>query len=769
MVNENNNAIINVITDHSEKHSVINVDRLFSYAKTSGASFVLVSDFNTMSVTAELIGKSKENNIKVSVGLMIQLKYKDNTGYIILIAKNHKGYKALCKIQKDGYNNQLRKLPIIDFDTLKKHCGSGTDGHDNVILSTAGMDGLLFKMISIDQDETTELMKNFITVFGRNNVFVEVQFHGFLAEKECYPKLALIAELLDVNLIATNDPRYIHNSQDEILAYQIIQYNKNKKCNPIIDEDREYYIKTDDELKQALSKILSVHQAEIAVGNIQKIADACDLQFLPEKHYPKFYSSDGRNSNALLKERVYKSIPKRYKEWTDLHKERVVHELEVITSMGFADYILIVADYVSYARNTGEKIFKSNCNVVVGPGRGSAAGSIVCFLLGITDVEPISNGLIFERFLNPSRSAMPDIDIDFADCVKDKVIDYAKKRYGNSSVCRLGVKNRYTLRSAFDICSKYLLEQTEDSDFVFIGKKINAWLVKVHGDKVSINEYRNMMASVEKKTDPEKVNIVLKTVEILNSIISQKTKHSAGIVISDRDITDYVSVKADEDGTLIAECDKYEVESFYGLIKMDFLVNYSLDHISYVTGLIKLICDEQIIFDLIPQEEEVYNSILAKGYTDYIFQLSGKGMKSLLRKISPSSLDELMLVISANRPGPKQFIDQICRIKAGKEFPEYIVPQLEPILCDTYGCIIYQEQVMRIFIDVAGYSVDQADSVRSAISKKKKEIIAKEHDRFVNGCKKKVLLKPKRMNCMIKSLNLQNTVSIKVMLLLMHW
>lgn len=734
---DNINAIINLTTDHSERQSAITIDKLVGFAKTNGVSHIIVSDYNTLSGTADLVTKCCQNIIKASVGLRIQLEFNKYIGYVTLIAKNHFGYVAICKVLRDGYLNQRSGLPVIDLYILQKYCGEGTDGYDNVIITTGGMDGLLFSMISDQDSSVSTLMKNFIAIFERKNVFVEVQFHGFVKEQQCFPKMATLAETIGVGLLATNDPRFVNCSDDEITAYQIIKYAHKKRVEPITDADKEYYIKPPEKLREALSCILFDDQVDIAIDNINVLADACDLQFPEINHYPKFCSPDGRASEEVLGETVRKNIPTRYKQWTEQHETRLRHELDVIIYMGFADYMLVVADYVGYAKSAGKERFQNEHAVVVGPGRGSAVGSLVCYLLGITDVDPISQGLLFERFLNPARTAMPDIDVDFARCIKDDVIDYVKQKYGEKNVCKMSVNVLFSMKESISVTAKYLSQINNDQDYIFIGDKMVDYLKMFDKDNnVSKEEHDNKLLSIAQEIDKEKGTRIINSATLVANIISHKSVHSAGVIISDTDLSDCVPIKMDENGGIIAECDKNEAEAFYHLIKMDFLTNKSLDHISYVIGSLMLREKKSIEFGMIPLDNEVFDHIIYKGHTDYIFQLSNCEMKQLLQRICPHSINVLMLIISINRPGPKQYIDTICNIKNGEEQAKYIVPQLELILKETYGCIVYQEQVMRIFTDLAGYSMEEADVVRAAISKKKRGLIEKEHDKFVLGCVK---------------------------------
>ena len=694
--NNNINAIINVVSDHSERQSAINIDRLVDYAKANGVSHIIVSDYNTLSGTADLVTKCNQNRIKASVGVKIQLSYKGYIGYITLIAKNHSGYVAICKVLRDGYLNQRNGVPIIDLDILQKYCGEGTGGYDNIILSTGGMEGLIFNMISDQDSSVSTLMKNFIAIFERKNIFVEVQFHGFVKEQQCFQKMATLAETVGVGLLATNDPRFVTCSDDEITAHQILKYAHSKSVEPITDADKEYYIKTPEKLREALLCILFDDQVDKAIDNIKVLADACDLQFPDVLHYPKFKSVDSRPSAEVLRDTVYKNIPCRYTHWTEQHETRLNHELDVIISMGFADYMLIVADYVGFAKSAGKERFQNEHAVVVGPGRGSAVGSLVCYLLGITDVDPISQGLLFERFLNPARTAMPDIDVDFARCIKDEVVDYVRGKYGNSSVGKLSVNVSFSLKESIIITAKYLSKLNNDQDYIFIGTSMIELFKKDDLDNIpGQDSHMNKLLSVVQSVDKEKATQILKSAAILENTISHKSVHSAGVIVSDVDLTDCVPIKMDETGGIIAECDKNEAEAFFHLIKMDFLTNKSLDFIAYVISAVRLKENKTIVYNQIPEDCNVYEKIICRGYTDYVFQLSSRDMKILLQRLCPHSINVLMLIISINRPGPKQYIDSICKIINGEEQPKYLVPQLEPILKQTYGCIVFQEQVMR--------------------------------------------------------------------------
>lgn len=628
-------------------------------------------------------------------------------------------------------------MPVIDLYILQKYCGEGTDGYDNVIITTGGMEGLLFSMISNQDGSVSTLMNSFIAIFERKNIFLEVQFHGFVKEQQCFPKMATLAETIGVGLLATNDPRFVTCSDDEITAYQILKYAHSKSVEPITDADKEYYIKTPEKLREVLLCILFDDQVDKAIDNIKVLAASCDLQFPDVLHYPKFKSVDSRPSAEVLRDTVYKNIPCRYTHWTEQHETRLNHELDVIISMGFADYMLIVADYVGFAKSAGKERFQNEHAVVVGPGRGSAVGSIVCYLLGITDMDPISQGLLFERFLNPARTAMPDIDVDFARCIKDDVIDYVKQKYGEKNVCKMSVNVLFSMKESISVTAKYLSKLNNDQDYIFIGNKMVDYLKLIDKDNnVSMVEHENKLLSIARGIDKEKGARIINSATLIANIISHKSVHSAGVIISDAELADCVPIKMDETGGIIAECDKNKTEAFFHLIKMDFLTNKSLDFIAYVISAVRLKENKTIVYNQILEDCNVYEKIICRGYTDYVFQLSSCDMKLLLQRLCTHSFNDLMLIISIYRPGPKQYIDSICKIINGEEQPKYLVPQLEPILKQTYGCIVFQEQVMRIFTDLAGYSMEEADVVRAAISKKKRVLIEKEHDNFVLGCVK---------------------------------
>ena len=338
---------------------------------------------------------------------------------------------------------------------------------------------------------------------------------------------------------------------------------------------------------------------------------------------------------------------------------------------------------------------------------------------------------------------MPDIDVDFAKCIKDDVIDYVKQKYGYNAICKISVSNRYSSKGAINLSSEYLGKKYNDQAYLFIGITMISYLRNEDTDKrFCLTDYMDDLLSIA-HIDKRKAADILKIASCLEKTVSHKSVHPSGVIIADTDVVDCVPVKMEQDGDLIAECDKDEAEGFYHLLKMDFLTLTALDLISYTMRSISVKEHICVSFEQIPYEKEVFESIINQGYTDFIFQLSKPDMKQVLRSIKPQSIDDLMLVLSVNRPGPKQYIDTICKIKSGEEQPQYPVPELEPILKETYGCIVFQEQVMRIFTDLAGYSSGEADMIRSAIAKKKKAVIVAEHDKFLDGCVKNGLDKEK--------------------------
>lgn len=614
-----------------------------------------------------------------------------------------------------------------------------------------------------DQDFDVLMLKEaawFRDTFAKNDFFIELQYHGMKEEAYLMPKLAEIAKELSIPVVATNDAHIRTSSADDILARQIIRSTRFDKWEEPTQADKEMYLKTEDELREALLKILPENTVEEALRNTGFIADHCNVELKKENHYPKFKTPNGETPEEFLSKMAYAGIEKRYgKNWTEEHQKRLEHELSVICSMGYADYHCIVQDFLEYAREAGKlylndpkeasiartfdidtiKAYNEAHDRVgecVGPGRGSAAGSIVCYLIGITNIDPLRYDLLFERFLNPERVSMPDIDCDFDPTVRPFVIEYVKHKYGESSVCGIMTKGTQAGKAAIQTAARVLgLQRKGDSvAYADLADAISKTAAAASKDELHLK-----LKDVEKDVfEAFKDNKIVETIYhyacLIEGSVTQIGQHAAGIIIADGNpVSDYVPLCwNDKNKIMTTQVDMIEAESI-GLLKMDFLGLNNLTIITECLRLIKERTGKMINMDSIPFEKEVFENIFSEAMTNSIFQFESAGMKNMLKQFKPGSIDDLVLLVAMFRPGPLQFLPDVIRVKQGLKPITYLVPELEHILSKTYGSITYQEQVQQIFRDLAGYSLGQADIVRRAMSKKKLKVIEAERNAFLYG------------------------------------
>lgn len=746
------NSIINVSTEYSLDRSVISIADIIEKAKSMDASTVIVTERNTLRSAAEVLTECRKSGICAGVGLRIDLRFQGQIGEITLIPKDFEGFMEIVSLSGKA-NLKSEKEPVyIEIRDLEEFFSPDKKGHDHVILTTSGCvtaqddsrSGSEYAKLSrrgkaLSGAEEAgcehgsgslppEALSRFKMIFGRDNVFAEIQYHGEESEREFYPLLADIADSLDIPLLATNDPYFANHTEKDRMKYSVMKFRSDDKYTEPSDAEKEHYIKTPDELKAALKDILTEEQCDRAIKGIELLASHCNLKCPSSIHYPKFKSDDGTPAPDLLRKAVYERIPVRAAVWNQVYEKRLCEELSVITELGFCDYLLIVADIVSFAKAEAKLICKYN-SLPVGPGRGSAVGSLVCYLLGITDIDPVAHGLMFERFLNRARRTMPDIDIDLAPFVRERVLQYLRDKYGANAVCGIIEPVRYKAKEAITLAAKFTTAQTGDKDYLAAGEALS----KACKSGSRLTDNKSELSSFD---SDDKAKRIIETARLCDGMVKTLSKHPCGIVIGDNpDISGFVPVLFDKDtGELLADCDKSYIESFYGLLKIDLLSLRTLDAVSNMLANIERNENIRINFSEIPEEREVFSSVFHNGNTDFIFQFGSDGMKDWLRKIHPRNIDELTMLAAAFRPGPMQFLTVIKDVLYGEKQPELISPKLRPILNDTCGCIIYQEQLLRIFTDIAGFSLEEADRIRAAVCHKNREEIEAVKDKFLAGC-----------------------------------
>ena len=665
--------------------------------------------------------------------------------------------KAVLPELRDRKADSAKRLTVLkkELGTLQAIVDRGSSFRTEIETLEAGR-----KNPSELQREVRKEMAKYADLFGRDNFYIEVQYHGMPEEVTVYPVLARIAREEGYPIVATNDCHIVRNTEDEFLRRNTLRALRFGEWEDVQDSDKELYIKTDEEMVEWLSKILPADVVEEAMSNIGVILNRCNVEFPKESHYPKFPTPEGVTSEEVFDQAIENGIQWRFPEGMDeAHQKRLAHEKAIIKSMGYVDYHMIVKDFLEYGRalscvpwdlvddaplTTDElKAWTENKPWVdgftIGPGRGSAVGSIVCYLLGITSLDPLKYDLLFERFLNPERVSMPDIDSDIAASIRPKVIEYIRHKYGENAVCGILTTNAQAPKGCIRMAAKYyaVSRKEEANKYLPLADQMakavpsepNTFFDTEVDDGVTV--YDRLIG--EFRGEEEKA--ILAWAKSLEGSFTSYGAHAAGIVISDNDdISDYVPLRWNKKlGEFTTQCDMYKVEE-NGLLKMDCLGLKTLD---VITETIRMIyANHGILIDPLQMDitdRNVYRGIFQKGRTNSVFQFESDGMKSMLKRFKPESFEDLIILVSMFRPGPLQFLDDVIAVKNGAKAMEFITPEVEPILGKTYGAITYQEQVMQIFQDLAGYSLGGADQVRRYMSKKKMDKLVHEREAFING------------------------------------
>ncbi len=606
---------------------------------------------------------------------------------------------------------------------------------------------------------------NMANIFGKGRFFIELQNHRIDEEKRFFPILLRISKELNIDCVATNDVHTATNSYEDIRVRQVQRFQRFSKYEKISESDYHLYIKPDADMLSILSEIVSVEDAAIAIANAEKVASLCQVEFPKESHYPKFITNDGLSADETIRKKAYERIPLYFskEEWTEEYAKRLEYELGVICNMGYSDYHLIVQDFLDVGRRLGRMSRKNqieleklspimNCDeflayidshqeelgYAIGPGRGSAAGSLVCYLLGITNIDPIKYNLLFERFLNVERVSMPDIDSDISPDVRELVIEYIKKRYGEEAVCCIVTRGTQAAKEAVRTSARFIgAEKKKDSMYYYnLGDEISKVIpaeagITLKKAKDNLDAY---ILSIQNDDTRKVAQEIIDLSFMIEGRLTHYGMHAAGVVIADNgDVKEYVPLLYNtKKKRWCCQCDMGQVEAS-GLLKMDAL---GLKTMKIITDTIRKVNRNYGItvdMDKIPFEPEVFNAIYSKGRTNGVFQFESNGMKGMLMDFKPDCIEDIILLVAAYRPGPMQYLENIIATKHGKAQLTYATPELESILSPTYGAVIYQEQVQQIFQKLAGYSLGQADLVRRAMSKKKEKVLLAERESFVNG------------------------------------
>ncbi len=709
---------LHVHSEYSLLDGAAPIKDIVKTAKEMGMSAVSVTDHGVMYSAVDFYKLAKAEGIKPIIGCEVyvaersrfdkQKEFDSKMYHLILLAKNNNGYKNLIKLVSDAFIDGYYYKPRVDRELLLKY-------HDDLICMSACLAGeVCSNLLSDNYEKAKETAIWYRDTFGKENYFIELQDHGLEEQKRTNPMLIRIANEIGVGLVATNDTHYIKKSdafyQDVLMCIQM--------GKTVGDTDRmkfstdEFYLKSQDEMYELFKNVPS------ALENTKKIADMCNVTFDFDTTYlPRFDVPDNLSSFEYLKKLCYEGLNKRYSPVTEEHTKRLEYELGVINSMGYVDYFLIVWDFIKYAKDN---------SIPVGPGRGSGAGSIVAYCLDITTIDPLKYNLLFERFLNPERVSMPDIDTDFCIERRGEVIDYVIRKYGKDRVAQIitfgTLKARAAIRdvgraldvplSVVDVCAK--LVPADPKMTIKTALEISGELKKMYDEDEAIKQLIDTAMAVE-------------------GLPRHSGVHAAGVVISGESVDTHVPLQVSKD--VITTQFHMDNLGELGLLKMDFLglrnltvIKNAIDNIYKVKG-IKINLDK-LSYD----DKEVYD-LISSGNTTGIFQLESEGMREFMKELSPNSLEDIIAGISLYRPGP---MDQIPRYIKNKNNPEKVTykhSSLESILDVTYGCIIYQEQVLQIVQKLAGYSLGKADLLRRAMSKKKHDVMEREKEYFIYGQK----------------------------------
>lgn len=693
-------------------------------AKECGHSAVALTDHGVMYGAVAFWRACMAEGIKPIIGCEVYVAPRSrfsksvqdaHPNHLVLLCKNEIGYQNLIALVSRGFTEGFYSKPRVDTELLREHA-------EGLIALSGCLAGRIPQLLlggDVEGAEKTAL--EYADIFGKDNFYIEIQDHGLAEQKQVLPMLASLAQKCSLPLVATNDCHYLLRSDAETQAVLMcIQTNSRlDDGRPLGFETDEFYYKDTDEMKMLLGAY------EGAIENTVKIAEQCNFSFdFSKNHLPKFPCPAGTNAVSHLRDLSEKGLSRlmasggvaldRY--GSSAYRERMAYELSVIEKMGYADYFLIVQDYVNFAKSR---------SIPVGPGRGSGAGSLVAYCLGITDVDPLRFDLLFERFLNPERVSMPDIDVDFCYNRRDEVIDYVTRRYGREHVSQIITFGTLAARAAVRDVGRALGLPYADVDAV--AKAIPRELGITIADAL---KKQPLAALYESKREIKKL---IDLAMALEGMPRNASIHAAGIVITEKPISTYLPL-ATPTGVLVTQYDMDTVAAL-GLLKFDFL---GLRYLTIIEDAVRSIRREDPDFDIkrIPLDDAATYRLISRGATSGIFQLESGGMRQMLANLAPNCFEDIVAAIALYRPGPMDSIPEFIKNHHDPERVTYSIPQLEPILRSTYGCVVYQEQVMQIFRELAGYSFGHADIVRRAMSKKKASVMEAERGSFLEGCAK---------------------------------
>ena len=712
-----NFAHLHVHTEYSLLDGSNKIKEYVGRVKELGMNSAAITDHGVMYGVIDFYRAAKAAGIKPILGCEVYVAPnsrfdrelaggEDRYYHLVLLAENNTGYANLMKIVSKGFVEGYYYKPRVDKEVLRTYS-------EGIIALSACLAGEVQRYISKGlYDEAKNKALEYEEIFGKGNYFLELQDHGIPEQAFVNQKLMQMSEELGIELVATNDVHYTY-AEDEKPHDILLCIQTGKK---LADENRmryeggQYYVKSPEQMAALFPYALQ------ALENTQKIADRCNVEIeFGVTKLPKYEVPDGMTSWEYLNKLCFEGLEHRYGNPGEELKERLTYELDTIHNMGYVDYFLIVWDFINYAKTHG---------IAVGPGRGSAAGSIVSYCLEITDIDPIRYQLLFERFLNPERVTMPDIDVDFCYERRQEVIDYVVRKYGKDRVVQIVTFGTLAARGVIRDVGRVM-----DLPYAFvdsIAKMIPQEL------NITIDKALKMNPELRKSYESdEQVKYLIDMSRRLEGLPRHSSMHAAGVVISQKSVDEYVPLSRASDGSITTQFTMTTLEEL-GLLKMDFLGLRTLTVIQNAVKMAKKRMPDLDIDKIDYNDQDVLDYI-GTGKTDGIFQIESAGMKSFMKELKPHSLEDIIAGISLYRPGPMDFIPQYIKGKNDANSITYDCPQLEPILAPTYGCIVYQEQVMQIVRDLAGYTLGRSDLLRRAMSKKKADVMQKERQIFVYG------------------------------------
>ena len=704
---------LHVHSEYSMLDATCRIPQLVARAAELEMPALALTDHGLMCGLVEFVQSAQDEGIKPILGCELYVAPRSRTEkkqtekyyHLTALARNATGYQNLMKLSSLGYLEGFYYRPRVDKELLRQY------GDGLILLSGCLQGEVPRKILNDDLDGAAEVLRTYQEIVGDENVYVELQDHGIDDQQTIRPQLIDLARSLDLPLVASNDVHFLYpedHSAHEVFINVASNKSKEKRSYP-----EELYLKSPEEMRERFNDVPE------AIENTLDIAERCNVEIdLTQTHLPEFTVPESEDSpESYLETLAWEGLRERYAEITAEIEARLNHELDVIENMGYAAYFLIVQDFIRYAKSQ---------DIPVGPGRGSAAGSLVCYALGITNVDPLKYGLIFERFLNPDRIQLPDIDIDFCVRRRDEVIDYVEEKYGADHVAQIITFDTMAARSAIRDVARVMEFSFNDADKIAKQIPFGTKLQAAIDNSQELQKMRDEESNVAK---------LLEVAPKLEGLIRNPSTHAAGVVIAPDEITEYAPLMKLSDGAVVTQYEMNALEEI-GMLKMDFLGLRNLTVLDDTLQSIERTGETPPDLDRLSLEDEETYAMLQRGQTAGVFQLEGSGIRDMLVRLEPQQFEDLIAVLALYRPGPLEsgMAESYIKRKHGQEQVDYPHEKLQDVLDDSYGLPIYQDQLLRMARVMAGFSYAEADTLRKAIGKKKKKLMAQMRAKFIDGC-----------------------------------